>query len=214
VVVAAVALSMAATPSLAEAGRSLAGSMRRRRQKAVDLELIPRSTAAPVVIVGMGRIGRTVADALIGFEIGYVGIERDQRRLREAIADGYSASFGDASDIRMWQSVELHSRQVSVLTAPRLEVLSDNSPLAAAQYPNLKRIAAATDESQAEEFNRIGLKAVVERGNPHGSHTAAAVLAELGCDATKVAAWMQQLTDRVTARAPASATATSAAAAA
>ena len=37
ILVAAVALSMAATPNLAEIGRSLAGSMRRRRQKAVDL---------------------------------------------------------------------------------------------------------------------------------------------------------------------------------
>ena len=62
-----------------------------------------------------------MADALIGFEIGYVGIEFDQRRLREAIADGYSASFGDAGDIRMWQSIEMQSRQISVLTAPRFE---------------------------------------------------------------------------------------------
>ena len=129
VLVAAVALSMAATPNLAELGRSLAGSMRRRQQKAVDPELIPRATTAPVIIVGMGRIGRTVADALIGFEIGYVGIERDQRRLREAIADGYSASFGDAADIRMWQSVEMQSRRISVLTAPRFESVSDNTPV-------------------------------------------------------------------------------------
>ena len=202
VLVAAVALSMAATPNLAEAGRSLAGSMRRRQQKAVDPELVPRAITAPVVIVGMGRIGRTVADALIGFEIGYVGIEFDQRRLREAIADGYSASFGDAGDIRMWQSIEMQSRQISVLTAPRFEVVSDNSPLAAAQYPHLKRIAAAADEVQAEKFHNIGVKAVVERGNPHGSHTAAAVLTELGCDAAKITEWMRQLTDRVAAKAP------------
>ena len=201
VLVAAVALSMAATPNLAEAGRSLAGSMRRRQKKAVDPELIPRATTAPVVIVGMGRIGRTVADALIGFEIGYVGIELDQRRLREAIADGYSASFGDAGDIRMWQSIEMQSRQISVLTAPRFEVVSDNSPLAAAQYPHLKRIAAAADEAQAEKFHSIGVKAIVERGDPHGSHTAAAVLTEMGCDAAKIAEWMRQLTDRVAAKA-------------
>jgi Kef-type K+ transport system membrane component KefB len=205
VLVAAVALSMAATPNLAEAGRSLAGSMRRRQQKAVDPELIPRATTAPVVIVGMGRIGRTVADALIGFEIGYVGIELDQRRLREAIADGYSASFGDAGDIRMWQSIEMQSRQISVLTAPRFEVVSDNSPLAAAQYPNLKRIVAAADEAQAEQFHNIGVKAIIERGDPHGMHMAAAVLTEMGCDAVKIAEWTRQLADRVAAKATAAA---------
>jgi CPA2 family monovalent cation:H+ antiporter-2 len=201
VLVAAVALSMAATPNLAEFGRSLAGSMRRRRQKAVDLELVPRSTTAPVVIVGMGRIGRTVADALIHFDIGYVGIERDQRRLREAIADGYSASFGDATDIRLWESVELHSRKISVLTAPQFESVTVNNPVASAQYPNLKRVAAAANESEAQQFRLIGVLAVVERGNPHGSHLAAAVLEQLGCDAVKVTACMQQLGERIAAKA-------------
>jgi CPA2 family monovalent cation:H+ antiporter-2 len=201
ILVAAVALSMAATPNLAELGRSLAGSMRRRQQKALDLELVPRSTTAPVVIVGMGRIGRTVADALIYFDIGYVGIERDQRRLREAIADGYSASFGDTADIRLWESVELHSRKISVLTAPQFDVVSVNHPVSSAQYPNLKRIAATASESEADQFRHIGIQSVVERGNPHGSHVATAVLQELGCDAAKIAACMQQLGERIAARA-------------
>ena len=32
----------------------------------------------------MGRTGRTLADALTEFDIGYAAIERDQQRLREA----------------------------------------------------------------------------------------------------------------------------------
>jgi CPA2 family monovalent cation:H+ antiporter-2 len=192
---------MAATPNLAEAGRSLAGQMRRRRQKAVDPELIPQATVAPVVIVGMGAIGRTVADALIEFNIEYFGIERDQRRLREAIADGYAASFGDAADTRLWESVELHNRKVSVLTAPRLDVVSANSPVAAAKYPNLKRIAIAADEAQARLFHDLGITAVIEQGTPLGRDIAAAVLAELGCDPAKVAQWTRQLNGRALERA-------------
>jgi len=208
ILVAAVALSMAATPNLAEAGRALAGHMRRRRQKAVDQELIPRSTTAPVIIVGMGRVGRTVADALIEFNIEYFGIERDQRRLREAIADCYSASLGDAADTRTWESVELKNRKVSVLTAPRLDVLSSNAPVAAARYPNLKRIAVAADEVEAGRFRDLGIKAVVEQGAPHGRDTAVQVLVELGFDADKVAQWTQQVSGRTLERAtPAVATA-------
>jgi hypothetical protein len=101
------------------------------------------------------------------------------------------------------ESVELRSRKISVLTAPQLEVVSVNIPVAAVQYPQLKRVAAAADEIEAEQFRRIGIQAVVERGSPHGSHLATAVLAELGCEATKIAACMQQLSDRVTARAAA-----------
>jgi len=208
ILVAAVALSMAATPNLAEAGRALAGHMRRRREKAVDPELIPRSTTAPVVIVGMGRVGRTVADALIEFNIEYFGIERDQRRLRDAVADGYSASFADAADTRTWESVELQNRKVSVLTAPRLDVLSTNAPVAAAKYPNLKRIAVAVDEAEAGRFRELGVKAVVEQGTPHGRDTAVQVLVELGCDPDRVAQWTQQVSGRALERAtPAVATA-------
>jgi CPA2 family monovalent cation:H+ antiporter-2 len=203
VLVAAVALSMAATPNLAELGRSLAGSMRRRRQKAVDPELVPRGTAAPVIIVGMGRVGRAVADGLIQFDISYVGLERDQRRLRDAIADGYHASFGDAADIRMWESMELHNRKVSVLTAPKLEVITNNHPIAAAQYPQLKRIAAVADEAEAEKYRALGIVAVIERGVPHGTHIATTVLVELGCDSDKITAWTRQLTERSAAPTPA-----------
>jgi monovalent cation:H+ antiporter-2, CPA2 family len=158
--------------------------------------LTARATAAPVIIVGMGRIGRTVADALIQFDISYVGLERDQRRLREAIADGYVASFGDAADIRLWESLELHNRKLSVLTAPRLEVISNNHPIAAAQYPDLKRVAAVADDNEVEKYRSLGIMAIVERGAPHGTDVATAVLIELGCDAGKIAAWSRQLTER------------------
>jgi CPA2 family monovalent cation:H+ antiporter-2 len=76
VLIGAVALTLAATPTLAEAGRSLAGRLRRRAPRIDETELTPRDMAAPVFIVGMGRVGRTVADALADAAIGYVVIER------------------------------------------------------------------------------------------------------------------------------------------
>jgi CPA2 family monovalent cation:H+ antiporter-2 len=69
VLIAAVALSLAATPTLAEAGRSLAGRMRRHVVREADPELQPRELAGPVFIAGMGRTGRTLADALTEFDI-------------------------------------------------------------------------------------------------------------------------------------------------
>ena len=71
VLIAAVALSLAVTPTLAEAGRSLAGRMRRRAVHEADPELQPRDLAGPVFIAGMGRTGRTLADALSELGIAY-----------------------------------------------------------------------------------------------------------------------------------------------
>ena len=52
--------------------------MRRRAARTADPELQPRELTGPVFIAGMGRTGRTLADALTEFDIGYGAIERDQ----------------------------------------------------------------------------------------------------------------------------------------
>ena len=128
ILIAAVALSLAVTPTLAEAGRSLAGRLRQRRKTIDDPELQPRDLTAPVLIVGMGRAGRAVADALAEFEVGYIAIERDRQRFAQANADGYDVAFGNASDPRIWAPVDMHGRRVIVLTAPSFEVSSALTP--------------------------------------------------------------------------------------
>jgi phosphoglycerate dehydrogenase-like enzyme len=78
IVVASVVLSLALTPNLAEIGRQVAGQLRRRKDKVEGPELQRKELAAPVLIIGMGRIGRTLADGLTKFDIQYNAVERDQ----------------------------------------------------------------------------------------------------------------------------------------
>ena len=196
VLIGAVALTLAATPSLAETGRTLAGRMRRRAARIADPELQPRDVDAPVFIVGMGRIGRTLADALNEFSIGYVAMERDDRRFREAVADGYAVVFGDSSDPRIWEPVALHGRRFSVLTAPMFEVANGVTPMLSSRYPNLKRIAAVRNEAEAEQFQSIGITPVIDRSIPRGLDLAAIVLTDLGIDAEAIGAWMRRQQER------------------
>jgi CPA2 family monovalent cation:H+ antiporter-2 len=192
VLIAAVALTLAATPSLAEVGRSLAGGMRRRAARAADPELVPRDVAAPVFIAGMGRVGRTLADSLHEFGIGYAAIERDDKRLREAVADGYSVVFGDIGDPRIWEPVALHGRRLNVLTAPSFEVSQGVSPIARARYPDLKRIAVVHTDADAERFRSIGVQPVIDRSVPPGLDLTALVLSELGVEAERIGDWMRR----------------------
>jgi Kef-type K+ transport system membrane component KefB len=198
VLIAAIALSLAVTPNLADAGRALAGRMRRRRVVPADPELQPRELVEPVFIVGMGSRGRTIADALTEFEIEYAAIERDQRRLQEAIADGYNAVYGDLADPRIWDSLALERRRILVFTAPSYEISSQLSPIARRRFPNAKRFAAIDDPDDADRFRRAGLLPVVEAGQPNGLDTATAVLTELGADADAVAAWARRQRKRAT----------------
>ena len=192
VVVAAVALSLALTPNLAELGRVLAGRMRARRAMPKSVELEPREATAPVLIVGMGAVGRTLADALTEFRIGYTGIEREQRRLSEAVADGYVAAFGDMADPRLWEPVAVSGRRMTVLTAPSFEVSSDLTPILRDSYPTLLRFAGVSNEAEAERFRTLGVRPIVGRSAPPGLDLSAAILGEFGVEPAAVADWMRR----------------------
>ncbi len=200
VLIAAVAFSLALTPTLASAGRLLAGRMRRGAAKRADGELQPRATPEPVFIAGMGTTGRTLADALTEFDIGYVALERDGRRLREAVADGYKAGFGDFADPRIWEPVALHGRKISVLTAASFEVSQALTPIVQARYPGLTRMAVVQTEAEAEQYRSIGVQPVLNRSLPAGLDLAAAVLDCLGVDPARIGNWMRAQQERALSR--------------
>lgn len=199
VLIASVALSLALTPTMAEVGRKLAGRLRQRRKQLDDPELIARELTAPILIVGMGEIGRTVADALTEFGIEYNAIERDQRRFAEANADGYSVTFGDSGDPRIWEPVSLGRRQIIALTAPDFEVSSGLTPTTRRLFPDLRRLAAIRDEADRERFEALGIVPVLDRGTPRGIDIAAALLAEWGVDPGAIDLWRRRQQERALA---------------
>ena len=148
----------------------------------------------------MGRVGRTLADALNEFGIAYSAVERDDKRLREAVADGYQVAYGDFADPRIWEPIALQGRTITVLTAPRYEVSRELSPIAAARFPNLKRVAVVRDPQEAERFRSLGALPVIDRSVPSGLDLAVFVLGELGIDPDRVATWMRQQQDRALSR--------------
>jgi Kef-type K+ transport system membrane component KefB len=105
--IASVALTLAATPTIADAGRRLAGALLAKAVKPADPEVITVEMAAPVLAFGLGARGCAVADALTEFGIGYLPVESDEKRLREALADGirsYSAAWAIRGSGSGWPS--------------------------------------------------------------------------------------------------------------
>jgi Kef-type K+ transport system membrane component KefB len=199
IVVAAVALSLALTPNVAQIGRRMAGQLRRRRERLNDPELELKELAAPVLIIGMGRIGRTLADGLDEFSVRYSAVERDQRRLSEAIADGYIAMYGDMTDPRLWNSIASHGRRINAWTGVSYETAREFIPFSQSLYPNLQRFAAVTHEEEAGLFELLGVRAVVDRSLPPGLDFTAAVLSALGINVEAIDEWMRHQQERALA---------------
>ena len=192
ILIAAVALSMAATPSVADFGRSLAGRLRLRATTSSKAELDRREVTGPVFIVGMGARGRTVADALTEFDIEYTAIESDPGRLRHAIADGYRVLFGDLTDPRIWDPVAMQDRRISVLTEPTIEQSRGITPVADKFFPDLTRLALVGSPAEAARFGAIGLVPVVDPAEMPGVEAAVSVLARLGVDEGQIGAWAER----------------------
>jgi CPA2 family monovalent cation:H+ antiporter-2 len=189
IVISSVALSLALTPALAKAGRKIAGKMRARRKAKDERELIQRELAAPVLIIGMGPIGRTIADALTEFEIDYAAIEKDQKTFAEANADGYTVVFGDAADPRIWEPLAMHDRKIAIITAPNIDVSRELTPITSRAYPRLKRFVVVGGPAERDAFAAAGLTAIIDGGVPPGLDIAVAVLRELGLDDSAVRQW-------------------------
>jgi CPA2 family monovalent cation:H+ antiporter-2 len=196
VLIGAVGISLAATPSVADFGRRLAGRLRQRRRVADDAELRRRELAEPVLIVGMGEVGRTLADGLREFDIGYGAIERDPERFAEASADGYPVVLGDSADPRLWEPVGLGGRRVIALTGPRFEVSSELTPIVTFRHPNLRRFAAVRDPEERDRFEALGMRAIVDESAPRGLDLAAAVLAEMGIEPAAIEGWSRRQQER------------------
>ena len=204
VLIAAVALTLAATPTVAEAGRTLAGRMRltKRAEAAtasMEAEMQPRGSEAPVFISGLGRVGRDVADALNEFEIEYDAIEADERLLSEGIADGYAVTYGDITDPKVWEPMDMHARRILVLTNPDLDIAQDLRTIARQRYPNLRRIALASDAASAARFESVGVEAVISAPAAGGRGAAVAVLRALNVDGAALDAYVQRRAERAPA---------------
>jgi CPA2 family monovalent cation:H+ antiporter-2 len=162
-----------------------------------DIELVPRTVTAPILIVGMGRVGRALADALIEFGIDYHAIERDHLRLQQAIADGYDASFGDADDMRLWPSISVHDRKLSVITAPDIDILSQTVHVARTDFPNLKRFAVVSDNERGKPFESLGMTVIIDHGDPSGTDVVRVILTELGIPKRGIDDWIERQVERM-----------------
>ena len=194
---AAVALTLALTPTLGFLGRKGAGRLRLRAERRAQAEMIPVGETNPVLLIGMGDVGRTIADALEEFDIGYDAVERNGTRLRTAVADGYNAVFGDAADARIWRALDVAGRKYSVMTAASLQAAQDWIPSARAMFPKLHRLWVARTDDEAAQLNELGLEAVVASDEVRGIEAAEILLAAFGTAPDRISGWSMRQRGRV-----------------
>ncbi len=188
-----VATSMALTPVLVHMSRKLAKYWADQDWNNSQKNLGNISTTeAPVIIVGMGDVGRCVANALDAQEITYRGIEVNHDCFVEACSNGYPVGFGDATDLRLMDTIKMSQAKIIVITFSDYDIASELAPIVLEQYSGLCLMVSVKTEEDKIQFNALGMEAITQHSFPRGLDMASAVLQKYGVDKEKIQKWMKK----------------------
>lgn len=129
-----------------------------------------------VIICGYGRIGQSVGRFLAAEEIGYVAVDLDPGRVREARAAGEPVFYGDSTEPGILERLGIAAARLLVVSfddvGAALKVLHHARTL----RPALPVIVRARDESRVEELVAQGATEVIPETLEAGVMIASQVL--------------------------------------
>jgi CPA2 family monovalent cation:H+ antiporter-2 len=98
---------------------------RRRREEPLTSNVPSTGLADHVVIAGAGRVGRSIADALVHLGLPFVLLEIDDRRVRQARSAGLPLVYGDSSQTVVLEAAGLGRALAILITVPAFSDVRD-----------------------------------------------------------------------------------------
>ena len=124
---------------------------------------------APVVVVGMGRVGIGAYHALhqqIGNQLW--GLDADKKKCEWLAKQDYQAFYGDAEDAFFWENIDLNNIQLILLALPTLkDCVGIYRQLNVAGYKGKIAAIARYDDDRAK-LERLGIDKVFNFYNEAG----------------------------------------------
>ncbi len=145
--------------------RSRSSLARRLEQRDDPLAELPMSTdqsrlTGQVVLVGYGRVGRRIADALAEQQIPYVVAEQNRGLVRELRASDIAAVSGDASDPAVLIQAHIARAAMLVIAVPDTLKAREMLKIARTLNPAIETVLRTHSEDEADLLRRETLGAV------------------------------------------------------
>ncbi len=188
------AIGLTVTPLLALLGKNLAGRM----DPAPTLEEVDENPRAPhVVIVGLGRVGRLVAQMLARHEKAYIAIDSNPDLVQDARRDGYVAVYGNAMRADVLDKLGIDTAPAVILTMDEHVLAQQLVRKLREQHPDLPIIARARDSVHAAELYRSGATTAVPETLESSLQLSEAALVDLGVPMGPVIASIHEKRDEM-----------------
>jgi CPA2 family monovalent cation:H+ antiporter-2 len=169
------AIGLTVTPLLAWLGRSIG-----RRVEPVPVIEDDEQGEPLVIVVGIGRVGRLVADMLTAHGKGYVAIDSDADLIARSNRKGYRATFGDAARGHALDRLGVERAPAVVLTMDEPVLAQRLTAKLRKAYPDLTIIVRARDLANATALYRAGASLAVPETLESSLQLSEAVLVDLG----------------------------------
>jgi glutathione-regulated potassium-efflux system ancillary protein KefC len=177
--IAAVALSMAATPLLFVAGdriASLAAKPEKRRNEPMEAD------RPHAIVAGFGRFGQIVGRILVanGFRISV--LENSAAQIDLLRSFGNKVNYGDASRVELLRAAGAETARVLVIAIDDKEKALETADEARRHFPRLRILARAYDRRHLYELHRHGVTEVERETFEGGLRLGVKALKSLGLD--------------------------------
>jgi CPA2 family monovalent cation:H+ antiporter-2 len=170
------AIGLTITPLLARIGHDVS---RRIEMRSGDTPA-EEAVAARTVIVGFGRVGRTVAELLREHGRAYVAVDADIDTVAAARRDGFTVRFADVARPGSLDKLDIESADAIVLTMDDPVQQLRMTKQLRQKFPDLPIISRARDADHAAALYQAGATDAVPETLESSLQLAEAVLIDLG----------------------------------
>ncbi len=190
------AIGLTVTPLLAWAGRRLA----RRVDKHQPHAQYDEDGSDRAIIIGIGRVGRLVADMLEVHGKPYVAIDSDADNVLNARQEGYAAVYGDAAMPAKLTKLGIERASAVIFTMDEPVATQRLVKKLRAAHPDLPIIARARDATHAAALYRAGASHAVPETLESSLQLSEAVLIDMGVAMGPVIASIHEKRDELRAQ--------------
>ncbi|MFL9842131.1 cation:proton antiporter [Sphingomonas sp. ST-64] len=190
------AIGLTITPVLATAGRYASRKIEERdsdREQAAGPDVVLGGT----VIIGFGRVGRTVAEMLAAHNQPYLAVDADIDGVAQARREGYSVMFGDVSRAELVDRLNLGHAKALILTMDDPVLTVRLTRRVRSWVPGIPIIARSRDAAHAAELYKAGATDAVPETLESSLQLAEAALVDLGVAVGPVIASIHEKRDEM-----------------
>ncbi|WP_174804991.1 NAD-binding protein, partial [Methylobacterium oxalidis] len=117
------------------------------------------------VVVGYGRVGSSIIQALQTWDLPYVVVDRDRRRVLDLRAEGIQAVFGDATAPGILEAADISKASLLVIATPDAHQARRLVEIAREANPKIDTVVRTHSDAERRhlEEDKVGLVLMGER---------------------------------------------------